>query len=204
MCQWRGLPILGYFFPTTDWNVHANRYVDEFSSSTVNIHSELYLLQQQNDKALAEKFHPQPEITILALVQWHVCAQIPKVLLKGTVFVFPGVAEQPFVCSLQCSAEFGRWVELCLLEASPYRKTMAWKDGLKIPRAVTNVLWYREVTGEKKSSCIILVSMQIRCLMFCLDDSVAVIFLSINKVKIYVQLNNRSKNKKNFEGQVMD
>lgn len=41
-------------------------------------------------------------------------------------------------------------------------------------------------------------------LVFCLDDSVAVIFLSINKVKIYVQLNNRSKNKKNFEGQVTD
>lgn len=41
-------------------------------------------------------------------------------------------------------------------------------------------------------------------LVFCLDGSVAVIFPSINKVKIYVQLNNRSKNKKNFEGQVMD
>lgn len=32
-------------FSTTDWNVHANRYVDEFFISTVNIHSELYLLQ---------------------------------------------------------------------------------------------------------------------------------------------------------------
>lgn len=40
-------------------------------------------------------------------------------------------------------------------------------------------------------------------LVFCLDDSAAVIFLSINKVTIHVYLNNSSKNKDNFEVQVM-
>lgn len=35
-------------------------------------------------------------------------------------------------------------------------------------------------------------------LVFCLDSSVTVIFLSINKVKIYLCLNNRSKNEENF------
>lgn len=40
-------------------------------------------------------------------------------------------------------------------------------------------------------------------MLFCLDDSMAVIFLSINKVKIHIYLNNRSKNEGNFEVQVM-
>lgn len=40
-------------------------------------------------------------------------------------------------------------------------------------------------------------------MLFCLDDSMAVIFLSINKVKIRIYLNNRSKNEGNFEVQVM-
>lgn len=96
--------------------MHANGYVDEFFSSTVNIHSELYLLQAWNDKALAEKFHPQPDIPIFGT-----CAVASCVCPNSK-----GGGEGSWVCNswgsraalsvqptcLQCSAEFGNYIDL--------------------------------------------------------------------------------------------
>ena len=57
------------------------------SALTVNIHSEVYLVQTYNDKALGDKFYAQPEMNILALVQCHVYAQTLKVMMKGVSYL---------------------------------------------------------------------------------------------------------------------
>lgn len=128
---------------------------------------------------------------------------------KGAGFVFIGVAEQPLGAAKVPSVlsrvwQVGGTVPVRSFPTHKNNGMKEWPENTQSSHYYALTLPGRLLGRRSPHVSMYNTSKHANeMLVFCLDDSVPVVLLSINKVKVYVQLNNRSKNK-NFEGQVMD